>query len=1029
MPSFNRWIFSFLLSVTLPCAGYAQIIRVPATELITEEEGLPFNAISDIVQDARGFLWVFGRAGVARYDGYSFLKVPRDQWPLITSATIDKSGMLWIGCANGELYRMNPRTLKINQFKIQIEKNRSLTSSLFCDSKGNLWVYIESTGLYKFDGTSSFTFIGSLPNLPQQGLAAPEFYNKVGYIYEASPDTFWLSTSNGIYRFNPLTHELVHASPLTNDPDRPAFLHHIEPDNRGGLWCSTYGMGLIHFDPATGKFQSYLYEQGFQGTANIIYSLRRKSDHELWISCGGVGVFDERTKTFSFSYDKDDIDIGMSSYKMIEGKEGMLWLVTDKGLLKLIPGDGNFGFNRVKVSRSDNHSYYGISDVLEDVATGRTIVGTQFADGLHVYDSLGRKTTLGFYCHPEGEPYLIVNDLMRTREGEIMVVTRSKLYTLTRQNTLVPIEDPNRLLPPSVPGYFNRILEDVNGDWWMASSRNGLLHYSKAKKKWTIHRADAGGLASNRVFRIEVDALGKIWAAHPLDGISIYDPEHNTWDYIKYEKGNPDGLISNLFTDFARSPRGYLLFATLEGISVIDPITRKITHLSEASGLPSHSIYSVVCDDRNNIWAASDKGVFVLDETGKLIRHFTTHHGIRGIYSNLMFRKSSHKIQIGYFGGYYEFDPERVLSSGVSHAPVYITGVNNRFAQATNFLVPEEVVLKYDANALTVEFASLNYAGRNNNRYRYKMDGLDNNWTVTSANYINYSGIPPGDYTFRVQNLTDPDREATLSVSVTAPFWKQLWFRISTVLLILGVLYLIYRSRVRAIRQEEKLKAEFNKKLAEVEMKALKAQMNPHFIFNSLNSINRYIIKAEPEMASMYLTKFSKLIRLILDNSNSRIISLEQELVALKLYIELEALRFNNKFTYAINIDPELNPNSIGVPPMIIQPFVENAIWHGLLHKETEGRLTVTFSRYAHGLQCVVEDNGIGREKAGELKSKSVDKEKSHGLKITSDRLTMLNGDNRVSSVEIIDLVDHAGQAVGTKVVVRIMVADIEPEF
>ncbi len=231
------------------------------------------------------------------------------------------------------------------------------------------------------------------------------------------------------------------------------------------------------------------------------------------------------------------------------------------------------------------------------------------------------------------------------------------------------------------------------------------------------------------------------------------------------------------------------------------------------------------------------------------------------------------------------------------------------------------------------------------------------------------------------------------------------------------------------LKHAEKLKREFNQQLADVEMKALKAQMNPHFIFNSLNSINWYIIKSESEKASLYLTKFSKLIRLILDNSNHKIISLEQEMSALKLYLDLEVLRFNEKFTYSISIQPSINPLTVGIPPMIIQPFVENAIWHGLLHKESVGKLEIQIDPMADGVQCIITDNGVGRKKAGELKSKASDKEKSYGMNITRDRLDMLNRESTVASIEIIDLENEHNQPLGTKVIVKIVSAELEPEF
>jgi len=234
---------------------------------------------------------------------------------------------------------------------------------------------------------------------------------------------------------------------------------------------------------------------------------------------------------------------------------------------------------------------------------------------------------------------------------------------------------------------------------------------------------------------------------------------------------------------------------------------------------------------------------------------------------------------------------------------------------------------------------------------------------------------------------------------------------------------------VRARAEEEKKQAQMilmstQQKMTEVEMQALRAQMNPHFIFNCLNSINRYIVKSDQTTASLYLTKFAKLMRLILDNSNSKNVILTNELEALKLYIEMEALRFDKKFTYEIKVANNLGTDTVEVPPLIIQPYVENAIWHGLLHKENNGHLSIRVSMAGESmLQCIIEDNGIGREKAKELKSKTATSRKSLGMQLTESRLGLLNKYAKLNaSVEIIDLQNGGNEALGTKVILKIPV-------
>jgi LytS/YehU family sensor histidine kinase len=219
-----------------------------------------------------------------------------------------------------------------------------------------------------------------------------------------------------------------------------------------------------------------------------------------------------------------------------------------------------------------------------------------------------------------------------------------------------------------------------------------------------------------------------------------------------------------------------------------------------------------------------------------------------------------------------------------------------------------------------------------------------------------------------------------------------------------------------------KMKSGYGKKMKEVEMRALRAQMNPHFIFNCLGSINRYIVKSDTKTASHYLTKFSKLIRLILDNSSSDHVTLEAEIQTLQLYLDMESLRFDYAFEYEILKDKGLDESMIQLPSMLIQPYVENAIWHGLLQKEEKGKLWIRFKKInGHLLQAEIEDNGIGRKRAAELKSKEMIKHKSYGMQISSERIQIINHLYQLkNSVSIHDLTNENGDAGGTRIVVQI---------
>ena len=233
---------------------------------------------------------------------------------------------------------------------------------------------------------------------------------------------------------------------------------------------------------------------------------------------------------------------------------------------------------------------------------------------------------------------------------------------------------------------------------------------------------------------------------------------------------------------------------------------------------------------------------------------------------------------------------------------------------------------------------------------------------------------------------------------------------------------IILKRKNEKLQSERKL-VELKHQAAELEMQALRAQMNPHFIFNSLNSINRFILQNNKTQAAEYLTKFSKLVRLILQNSQATLISLESELEALNLYLELEALRFDQHFKFKIKIQDNLDPSMLKVPPLIIQPYAENAIWHGLMHKEEKGQLDIKVSGENDHLYFKITDNGIGRKQAAELASKSATRHKSMGSKITANRIAILNRLNgKESPVTINDLVNPDGSAAGTEVIIKIPV-------
>jgi hypothetical protein len=286
------------------------------------------------------------------------------------------------------------------------------------------------------------------------------------------------------------------------------------------------------------------------------------------------------------------------------------------------------------------------------------------------------------------------------------------------------------------------------------------------------------------------------------------------------------------------------------------------------------------------------------------------------------------------------------------------------------------------------------------------------------------------DQTLKEQRLLSEKKETELALSdkenkIKDQKLKQQSFirnaLIAGLFLLLIVSVLSFRSlswkRKNEKLESQKKQTELHQKATELEMQALRAQMNPHFIFNCLSSINKFILKKESQAASDYLTRFSRLIRRVLTNSQLSLIPLSDEIEMLKLYLDMERLRFDNAFDYNIVYANTIEPETIYIPPMLLQPFCENAIWHGLMHKEEKGKLEIEMSVQNGELHCVIADNGIGRTRASELRSKSGEKQKSFGLKITTERLALFNNDkNTKSYYQTEDVYDPRDNIAGTKV-------------
>jgi two-component sensor histidine kinase len=362
---------------------------------------------------------------------------------------------------------------------------------------------------------------------------------------------------------------------------------------------------------------------------------------------------------------------------------------------------------------------------------------------------------------------------------------------------------------------------------------------------------------------------------------------------------------------------------------------------------------------------------------------------------------------------------------------IQITGLkvnNETYKKQGNVTEMTEITLPYSENTVELEFVAIEFADPENNQLKCRLDGIDapDKWIdrKNTEGVMTYYKLPHGSYTFRIKAAnadgiwTTIDK--TINITILPPWYLTWWAKILWVLLLVGGVYAIIKVRERNIKR----KADFAQKILKTEMQALRSQMNPHFLFNTLNSINAFVLKNDSKKASHFLTNFSHLIRKILDFSQKETISLEKEVEILRGYLDMEALRFDNSFDFDIEINEALDEWETQVPTMILQPFIENAILHGIRHKKDgRGKIIIRFEPDGDDyFKCILEDNGIGRAKAAEINAQTRPKNHvSKGMQITQDRLDILNHQKgRTATLTIDDLKDENNYPTGTRVTIRI---------
>lgn len=999
------------------------------------------NQVNCIYRDHRGFLWIGTTNGLNEYDGRNINVYKHNRFDSssivndnIISITEDKNGFLWLGTFNG-ISKFNPYNHKSRNFIHDDNDPYSLNDDFKCivyiDKNNTCWIGNES-GLSYFDPkTNHFIHVQVLPDsLNKQTLSA------TGSMMEDNKGRFWVGTRSGLVLFN---RDKKTYTRFTFNNDQKLHennsITYLFCDHAGRIWVGTWGHGINEFDPVKKIFLPYIWNKNsrFAGTANIVNCITETQNENggyiLWVGStegllkiSGYPVSD-KTVTHILPEPSNNHSLNNANVKsMFTDNSKILWIGTNEGINQYSPRNRLFsntfhfyGSPTKIITDSNNHTicYY----ISAWYGNGLTLLGPDFSV-LHTWPRIPENSS-----NPNSRQ---ITDILIAKDYTFWIATFYGLYHCDRQKKIIAsyLNNPND--PNSISN--NKITSinfDSDGNLWIGTYGSGLDILNPETNKFQHFRhnkSDSFSIPGNLIWNVYIDKQKNIWIIAD-NGVALYNKTtHKFKNYIDDIK-NPNTLKGRGINGMLEDNKGIYWIITDKGLNRFDHNKNQFTLYSSEEGLNNDNIQSFTIDKQGILWMCTPGGISSFNPVTKNFINYNEQNGLPEEIFGPMITLNDGAILAGGNNKLLRFNPS-LFKINTSIPNVYITQLSIA-GKLFSFNKPPEqngtIILKYPENSFTCSFTSPDFYNGDAVKYAYQLSGIDADWIAAgNRNYLSYSNLAAGDYTLHIRAANSDgiwNKEGTsLKIKVLPPFWDTVWFRVLLALAFSLAVYFLFISRVKSIRNEEAIKTKINKQMADMRLKVLRTRINPHFMFNALNSIQECIYTKKTDTASKYLTKFSNLLRLILEQSENTFITIHEEIEILKLYLELESLRFDDGFNFNIR-EEKIEIGILTIPPLLIQPFVENALWHGLRHKEGKKELNITFNNDDEFIYVTIEDNGIGRAAAKAFTSDNKIKKQSLGIKISEEEMQMMGSlSKQKSEITIEDLYTETGIPSGTKV-------------
>jgi hypothetical protein len=946
----------------------------------TLKDGLAGNNVYCATQDKEGFIWFGTETGLSRFDGSHFKNytvsdgLPDNE---ILNIFTDSRGRVWLMPFKKSLSYIYKRKV-YNNTNDTILKNIKILGNCFNITEDNNQNII----IHDTKAIHIVNVRGEVKTILAETLGKNiQFVN----IYKTIVGSIYVLTKREIYKLE--ENILVKIFTLSEE--------NFFPFNTLGQIVTDSSVLLQNSILVPTNNNSFIAEHPFDSKRikfypfNFSTSSLEKIDNKIYsTSSMGVTFFDVNTPLKN-----TNITINRPVNRLFEDKEKNTYLLSRNAgvFIKSNAGIKNqiFASKNVKnlgvdcISANENNLFLGATNNNPIILTKHNSNNVKDLSDTKFQSYIGFGNAVSPICYfneTENKKILIadISGIYEIEKNTIKPILNritikhlqniGNFYLIGTVDKLIITNKPNFKIIDTLWNERTTAANFIDNNYYIGTI-NGL--YKLNTNKVSTYLGDSFPIFKHRISSIKIASDNTIWVSTNDAGIAAYK----------------DGKVLQIFND--------------------------------SNGLTSNICRNLYING-NYAWVGTDKGVNKIDiskQPYKIVINYTTTDGLASNMINAVYTDSN-MIYVGTPEGLTYFDETKIVNN--STCDMRILGITNSGKEQQ--WDSSKIILAHKDNNIRIDFVAISFKAAGDIEYSYRLVGLSNEWKTTRENYISYPSLPSSNYTFEVKAINKFGQKSELikvDFEIEKLLTEKIWFRVLLLLLSLGAIYFYFNRRVNKLKREALEKEAIADKVNDMEQMALKAQMNPHFIFNCLNSIQEYVINSDVKGANKFISDFSKLIRSTLDNSSKKVISIEDEIKYLTNYLTLEQYRFENKFEFNIFTNKELNLADTYIPPMLLQPYLENAIRHGINNKKDgQGFIQINMLKVYKNLVCEIIDNGIGITAATKLKGKVHIEYQSKGMELTAKRIQLLN--KNIEQDILVQIEDITHPETGTKVTIII---------